>query len=63
MVKAGHSCEICNTKENLVIDHCHDTKKVRGILCWSCNIALGHFKDSKTNLQKAMDYLWKNHNS
>ena len=63
MVKAGHCCEICSTKENLVIDHCHGTSDVRGILCWSCNVALGHFKDSKNNLQKAIDYLWKNHSS
>lgn len=63
MVKAEHRCEICSTKENLVVDHCHTTNDVRGILCWSCNVALGHFKDSKNNLQKAMDYLWKNHNS
>lgn len=63
MVKAEHCCEVCKTKENLVIDHCHESGKVRGILCWSCNVALGHFKDSRNNLQKAIDYLWKTQSS
>ena len=60
MTKAENSCQICKDTENLVIDHCHDSKKVRGILCWSCNIALGHFKDSKEKLEKAIKYLWTN---
>ena len=39
------------------IDHCHDSGKVRGLLCGSCNKGLGNFKDSKKNLQSAMEYL------
>tara|TARA_R110002110_G_scaffold92002_4_gene239467 strand:+ start:1475 stop:1897 length:423 start_codon:yes stop_codon:yes gene_type:complete len=39
------------------IDHCHESGKVRGLLCGSCNTGLGLFKDSKENLQSAMEYL------
>ena len=40
-----------------VVDHCHETGKVRGILCQSCNVALGNFADDIEILQSAIDYL------
>jgi hypothetical protein len=55
-------CPICenvlpsNTK-NIHIDHCHDSNEVRGILCVSCNIMLGHAKDDINTLLNAIDYL------
>lgn len=39
------------------IDHCHTTGKVRGILCWPCNTALGKFKDDTEILNSAINYL------
>lgn len=52
-------CRICRTKaaRHLDVDHCHTTGRVRGLLCWNCNIAIGHFKDSPVLLQRAIDYL------
>lgn len=41
----------------LFVDHCHDKKKVRGMLCNNCNTGLGYFKDDTTRLQRAIDYL------
>ena len=40
-----------------VIDHCHNTTKVRGILCEKCNQGLGLFSDSPEILASAIDYL------
>lgn len=41
------------------IDHCHDTGKVRGLLCHECNKGLGCFRDNKESLKKAIEYLEK----
>lgn len=42
-----------------VVDHCHLTNKLRGIICASCNSALGVFDDRSEVLQRAIDYLKK----
>jgi hypothetical protein len=61
----NHKCAICGCDEvethskKLYVDHCHTTKKVRDLLCHSCNIAIGNFKDSTENLKKAIAYLEK----
>lgn len=46
-------------KGGLCVDHCHTTKKIRGLLCERCNKGLGHFKDSIKVLESAIDYLKK----
>lgn len=40
-----------------VVDHCHSSGKVRGILCNECNRGLGYFHDNKEALIKAASYL------
>jgi hypothetical protein len=56
-------CKICGKHEKetprqaLCVDHCHKTNEVRGLLCESCNQALGLFYDNVDNLRKAIDYL------
>jgi hypothetical protein len=39
---ADNKCQICQTSDDLVMDHCHTTGKLRGLLCRPCNILLGH---------------------
>lgn len=39
------------------VDHCHRTKKVRGLLCALCNRALGHAKDDPARLRALADYV------
>lgn len=41
------------------IDHDHETKKVRGLLCTWCNSAIGHAKDQPARLRALADYLEK----
>lgn len=50
-------CIICGSDSALVVDHCHKTGTVRGILCSNCNLGLGHFKDDPMLLEFAMQYL------
>lgn len=58
----GEACGGCGStsprhKKGWHLDHCHDTKKVRGILCHHCNISLGHMQDSAENLRRLADYI------
>lgn len=65
MNRQSHACAICGWTERKpkmfpMIDHCHATGKVRGILCSDCNMGLGKFKDSPARLQSAITYLQSN---
>ena len=50
-------CLICLNEDKLVVDHCHVTNKVRGLLCTRCNTGLGKFKDNIDSLKRAIQYL------
>lgn len=50
-------CAICESNENLVGDHCHESGTPRGILCKNCNLAIGNMKDNPLLLRKAAEYL------
>lgn len=63
----NNGCAICGTKTpggqgKFHVDHCHDTGKVRGLLCNRCNPALGLFNDNISLLLKAIQYLIDAHN-
>ena len=57
--KQMKKCAICGSEEKLHVDHCHQTKKVRGLLCGNCNRGLGIFKDDIERFKKAINYLLK----
>lgn len=51
-------CAICgDAHDTLSVDHCHESLRVRGLLCTPCNVGLGMFKDNPESLQKAISYL------
>ena len=53
-------CAICHEElEVICVDHVHGARKmvIRGLLCSPCNLALGLFRDSQANLQRAEQYL------
>jgi hypothetical protein len=54
-------CKTCRVdisgKSHSNIDHCHTTKKVRGLLCPNCNKALGMVGDNVAILQALIEYL------
>jgi hypothetical protein len=57
----GSVCAICKADtpgaRGWHTDHCHETGTVRGILCHSCNVGLGHFRDNLASLTRAIEYL------
>jgi len=59
----GHVCAICFSENNngrdWHVDHCHTTRKTRGILCHHCNLMLGNARDNPTTLKEAIKYLGK----
>jgi hypothetical protein len=55
----GGVCAICRSAPAVHVDHDHETGKVRGMLCFSCNAAIGHFKDDPAVLRRAARYLEK----
>ena len=59
--KQKYCCPICDSKpiKPLYVDHCHDTNKIRGLLCHRCNVALGHMNDDPKQLLKAVEYITK----
>ncbi len=63
-------CDICHNPESqehhktgevreLSVDHCHETKKVRALLCSGCNMAIGGMQDDVDRFYKAIDYVRK----
>ncbi len=65
LTEQGGRCAICGTDRSgqkskyLHVDHCHKTKKVRGLLCDLCNRGLGYFRDESGLLLAAAKYLKK----
>lgn len=62
----SNKCAICGeegfkmsnkVKHKLVLDHCHTSGKVRGMLCNNCNRGLGLFQDNTEYLKNAITYL------
>ena len=61
----GGRCAICGAKEGhksksgvsckLAVDHCHETGKIRGLLCGRCNRGLGYLREE--NLSSALEYV------
>ncbi|MFF7393874.1 endonuclease VII domain-containing protein [Streptomyces scabiei] len=59
----GGVCCICLSAPAVHVDHCHETGRVRGVLCFNCNSGLGLLRDDPDAMNRAADYLegnvWK----
>ncbi|MFD8809503.1 endonuclease VII domain-containing protein [Streptomyces sp. NPDC059597] len=56
-------CVICLNAPAAHVDHCHRTGRVRGVLCFNCNSAIGKLGDDPEAVRRAAAYLegisWK----
>lgn len=54
-------CPLClkaiEDGKNSVVDHCHDTGAVRGVLHRKCNVAIGMLEDDPSSLRRAAEYI------
>ena len=66
-IKQNGCCKICGKHQSefqrsLAVDHCHNTKKVRGLLCHHCNSAIGHLFENVSIMENAISYIKENVN-
>ena len=60
LVMGAGCCWICGKppkKKRLAVDHCHKTKRVRGLLCWWCNNRIVTSRVTPDMLRTAAEYL------
>jgi hypothetical protein len=61
------ACAICKAPESswgkFAVDHCHQTGRVRGLLCFNCNTSIGKMNDDPSLLRRAAEYLEASSNS
>lgn len=63
LMKQGGCCACCGGDSPrgrgiyFPVDHCHETGKVRGLLCNPCNVGIGALGDSVEGVRKALAYL------
>lgn len=55
--KQKGKCLICFNEKELVVDHCHTTKFVRGLICQGCNTLVGYLETKKHLVERAMNYI------
>lgn len=64
LVEQGGGCALCGKAHaffprghRLLVDHCHATHRIRGLLCQKCNTGLGKLGDDIPGLRRALIYL------
>ena len=57
----GGCCAICRRPPrddiSLHVDHHHGSGRLRGLLCFSCNVTVGHMREERDRLRAIADYL------
>lgn len=70
LLRQQNKCAICKESETckdpkndhvrrLSIDHCHATKKTRGLLCHKCNLLIAYAKERHDIFKNASSYIKK----
>lgn len=56
-------CACCRTSDpgggrsNFCVDHCHETGRIRGVLCNTCNTAIGMLGDTVESIDRVAAYM------
>lgn len=68
LAKQNNCCAICSisiddhqslkgSNKHFAVDHCHKSGRIRGLLCYKCNMGLGYFDDDPQKISQAHSYL------
>ncbi len=57
LIQNGGRCDLCRQRDRLVVDHCHTTGFLRGLLCVTCNSALPERWEDGNWRDRALRYL------
>lgn len=61
VVDVPEVCDVCGEKNpdgrNIHVDHCHNTGKIRGFLCYKCNTSIGFMRDDFKLIKALAKYL------
>ena len=57
LASQGGGCAICGRPDADNVDHDHETGRVRGILCFPCNVAIGLLDDDEERALAAVAYI------
>ena len=63
LVEQGGTCALCRDPNarcrygRLNVDHCHETGRVRGLLCSGCNVSIAALGDNAEGLARALAYV------
>lgn len=52
-----YKCLICKKDKSLVVDHCHSSGRVRGLLCHQCNTLIGFAGEDVNIFERAIQYV------
>lgn len=57
--RARGLCQICSSSTRILcVDHCHSTSRIRGLLCYQCNFAIGSFREDLLIMEEAASYIY-----
>lgn len=61
-MSCGVECDVVGApkvggKKRLVLDHCHKTDRLRGMICDFCNTALGKLGDNAEGVRRLLNYI------
>lgn len=61
--RQGGGCALCSSSDTKTIvgvfyvDRCHETGRIRGLLCLDCNMALGKLGDTPDRIARVLEYV------
>lgn len=60
LAEQGNVCMLCKKPSKtmkLAVDHCHETGRVRGLLCTYCNTTIGIIEKNQWRMKEILQYV------